>query len=128
FSHVDPDSFISELPLAQRQLVEIAKALSQHPQLLIMDEGTSALAVHDVSLVFEVMRRMRDEGRSVIFISHRMDEVKEIADHLTIFRDGKDVGTFPMNEVQEDQMVDRKSTRLNSSHQIISYAVFCLKK
>src|SRR5207244_11347784 len=83
---------------------------------------------HDVTLVFEVMRRMRDEGRSVVFISHRMDEVKEIADHITIFRDGKDVGTFPMNEVQEDQMVDRKSTRLNSSHQIISYAVFCLKK
>jgi ribose transport system ATP-binding protein len=105
FTNLNPDALISELPLAQRQLVEIAKAMSLHPQLLIMDEGTSALSAHDVTLVFEVMRRMRDEGRSVVFISHRMDEVKEIADHITIFRDGKDVGTFPMSEVQEDQMV-----------------------
>src|SRR4051812_19062320 len=86
FANLNPDALISELPLAQRQLVEIAKAMSLHPQLLIMDEGTSALSAHDVTLVFEVMRRMRDEGRSVVFISHRMDEVKEIADHITIFR------------------------------------------
>src|SRR5260221_9347748 len=99
FSGVNPNALISELPLAQRQLVEIAKAMSLQPQLLIMDEGTSALSAHDVSLVFEVMRRMRSTGRSVIFISHRMDEVTEIADNLTIFRDGKDVGTFPMGEV-----------------------------
>ena len=105
FSHIDPDAYISELPLAQRQLVEIAKALSRRPELLIMDEGTSALSVHDVSLVFNVMRHMRDEGRSVVFISHRMDEVKEIADRLTIFRDGQDVGSFIMGNVQEEQMV-----------------------
>src|SRR5258708_32722334 len=79
--------------------------MSLQPQLLIMDEGTSALSAHDVSLVFEMMRRMRSTGRSVIFISHRMDEVTEIADNLTIFRDGKDVGTFPMGEVRQEQMV-----------------------
>jgi ribose transport system ATP-binding protein len=105
FHHVDPDALISELPLAQRQLVEIAKALSHQPRLLIMDEGTSALSIHDVELVFKVMRRMRDEGRSVIFISHRMAEVKEIADTLTIYRDGRDVGSFPMGDVREDEMV-----------------------
>lgn len=105
FSNIDPDALISELPLAQRQLVEIAKALSRDPQLLIMDEGTSALAVHDVGLVFAAMRRMRDEGRSVVFISHRMDEVKEIADRMTIFRDGQDVGSFPMIDFDEQQMV-----------------------
>jgi ribose transport system ATP-binding protein len=102
---VDPDALISELPLAQRQLVEIAKAMSRKPQVLIMDEGTSALSVGDVDRVFQMMRRLRDEGQSVIFISHRMDEVKEIADSLTIFRDGKDVGSFPMAEVKEEQMV-----------------------
>ena len=105
FHQVDPNALISELPLAQRQLIEIAKALSRHPQLLIMDEGTSALSIQDVELVFRVMRRMRDEGRSVIFISHRMAEVKEIADILTIFRDGQDVGSFPMGSVSEDEMV-----------------------
>jgi ribose transport system ATP-binding protein len=73
---VDPNALISELPLAQRQLVEIAKAMSRKPQVLIMDEGTSALSVGDVERVFQMMRRLRDEGQSVIFISHRMDEVK----------------------------------------------------
>jgi len=105
FHHVDPNALLSELPLAQRQLVEIAKALSRNPQLLIMDEGTSALSIQDVELVFKVMRRMRNEGRSVIFISHRMDEVKEIADTLTVFRDGQDVGSFAMDGVSEDEMV-----------------------
>jgi ribose transport system ATP-binding protein len=105
FEHIDPNALVSELPLAQRQLVEIAKALSRNPRVLILDEGTSALSIHDVQLVFQVIRRLRDEGRSVIFISHRMSEVDQIADTLTIFRDGKDVGSFPMGSVRRDEMV-----------------------
>jgi ribose transport system ATP-binding protein len=105
FEHIDPNALVSELPLAQRQLVEIAKALSRNPKVLILDEGTSALSIHDVKLVFQVIRRLRDEGRSVIFISHRMSEVDEIADTLTIFRDGQDVGSFPMGSVGRDEMV-----------------------
>jgi ribose transport system ATP-binding protein len=105
FGHIDPDALVSELPLAQRQLVEIAKALSRNPRVLILDEGTSALSRHDVELVFQAIRRLRDEGRSVIFISHRMSEVDEIADMLTIFRDGQDVGSFPMGSVGRDEMV-----------------------
>src|SRR5258708_19246243 len=104
-SNIDPDSLISELSLAQRQLVEIAKAFSRRPRLLIMDEGTSALPKHEVERIFKVLRQMRDEGRSVIFISHRIDEVKEIADSVTIFRDGQDVGTFRLGDVQENEMV-----------------------
>lgn len=105
FEHIDPEALVSELPLAQRQLVEIAKALSHHPGVLILDEGTSALSLHDVRLVFQVIRRLRDEGRAVIFISHRMSEVDEIADTLTIFRDGQNVGSFPMGSVGHDEMV-----------------------
>jgi ribose transport system ATP-binding protein len=105
FEHLDPDALVRELPLAQRQLVEIAKALAHNPKLLILDEGTSALSVQDVKRVFEVIRRMRDQGRSVIFISHRMSEVEEIADTLTIFRDGQDVGSFPMGSVSREEMV-----------------------
>ena len=105
FGQLDPKALISELPLAQRQLVEIAKAMSRNPRVLILDEGTSALSIHDVQLVFQVIRRLRDEGRSVIFISHRMSEVEEIADTLTIFRDGQDVGSFPMGSVGRDEMV-----------------------
>ena len=105
FEHLDPNALVREIPLAQRQLVEIAKAFSHHPKLLILDEGTSALSVQDVRRVFEVIRRLRDQGRSVIFISHRMSEVEEIADTLTIFRDGQDVGSFPMGTVSHEEMV-----------------------
>lgn len=105
FEHLNPNALVSEIPLAQRQLVEIAKAFAHDPQLLVLDEGTSALTVQDVKIVFEVIRRMRDQGRSVIFISHRMSEVEEIADTLTIFRDGKDVGSFPMGAVSHEEMV-----------------------
>jgi ribose transport system ATP-binding protein len=105
FEHIDPDAQVREIPLAMRQLVEIAKAFAHDPQLLILDEGTSALSVQDVRVVFEVIRKMRDEGCSVIFISHRMSEVEEIADTLTIFRDGQDVGSFPMGSVSHEQMV-----------------------
>jgi len=105
FDHLDPNALISELPLAQRQLVEIAKAMSLDPKVLILDEGTSALSHQDVELVFKVMRRLRDDGRAVIFISHRMSEVEEIADTLTIFRDGEDVGSFPVGTVSHDEMV-----------------------
>ncbi|MFN8449193.1 MAG: sugar ABC transporter ATP-binding protein [Anaerolineae bacterium] len=105
FEHLDPNALVREIPLAQRQLVEIAKAFSHDLKLLILDEGTSALSVQDVKRVFEVIRRMRDQGRSVIFISHRMSEVEEIADTLTIFRDGQDVGSFPMGAVSHEEMV-----------------------
>lgn len=105
FEHLDPNALVRELPLAQRQLVEIAKAISRNPKLLILDEGTSALSIQDVEVVFAAIRRMRDQGHSVIFISHRMREVEEIADTLTIFRDGQDVGSFPTGAVSHEEMV-----------------------
>ncbi|MEO8392276.1 MAG: sugar ABC transporter ATP-binding protein, partial [Chloroflexota bacterium] len=105
FEHLDPNALVREIPLAQRQLVEIAKAFSHNLKLLILDEGTSALSVQDVQRVFTVIRKMRDQGRSVIFISHRMGEVEEIADTLTIFRDGQNVGSFPMGSVSREEMV-----------------------
>jgi len=105
FEHLDTSALVKEIPLAQRQLVEIVKAVSHNPKLLILDEGTSALSVQDVKRVFAVIRRMRDQGLSAIFISHRMSEVEEIADTLTIFRDGQDVGSFPMGAVSHEEMV-----------------------
>jgi ribose transport system ATP-binding protein len=107
FHHLDPEALVSELPLAQRQMVEIAKALSRQPRLLILDEGTSALTIREVKLVFQVMEQMRHQNRSVIFISHRMAEIEEIADTITIFRDGQDVGVFPAGAVSHDELVQR---------------------
>lgn len=107
FHHLDPEALVSELPLAQRQMVEIAKALSRHPRLLILDEGTSALGSREVKLVFQVLERFRQDNRSVILISHRMDEIEEIADTITVFRDGRDVGMFPAGAVSHDELVQR---------------------
>jgi len=105
FDQLDPEALISELPLAERQMVEIATALAREPRLLILDEGTSALTLRDVQIVFNVLQKMRDENKSVVFISHRMEEIEEIADTITIFRDGKHVKMFPAGTVNHDEMV-----------------------
>ena len=105
FHHLDPESSVSDLSLSDRQLVEIAKAIALKPKLLILDEGTSALTGREVELVFDVVRRIRSEDRSVIYISHRMEEVAAIADTMTIFRDGRDMGTFPVGSLSSDEIV-----------------------
>ncbi|MBI5033702.1 MAG: sugar ABC transporter ATP-binding protein [Chloroflexi bacterium] len=105
FHHLDPEASVSDLSLSDRQLVEIAKAVALKPKLLILDEGTSALSGHEVELVFEVLRRIRSQDRSVIYISHRMDEVAAIADTMTIYRDGRDMGCFPVGSLSSDEIV-----------------------
>ena len=100
------------LTLAARQTVEIAKAISLKVRVLIMDEPTSSLSAHEVTQLFSLARRLRDQGVSVLFISHRMEEVFEVADRVTIFRDGKRISTKPRAEVTPEgairDMVGRK--------------------
>ena len=84
--------------LSDRQLIEIAKALRRRPRVLILDEATSALNRGQVEQVFAVVRRLRDEGVAVVFISHRMDEVRALCDRATIFRDGVAVGTVAVDQ------------------------------
>jgi ribose transport system ATP-binding protein len=105
FDGLDPGAEVRHLPLADRQLVEIAKALSRRPRVLILDEATSALNRREVERVFTVIRQLRDDGTSVIFISHRMDEVEEICDRATVFRDGTSVGTVVIGETPRAEIV-----------------------
>jgi ribose transport system ATP-binding protein len=105
FHHVEPDIPARDLPLAERQLVEIAKAVAKDPKVLILDEGTSALGAHEVHQTFAILRRLREQGRVVVFISHRMEEVQTICDSATIFRDGRHVATFAMGEKTHDEIV-----------------------
>jgi ribose transport system ATP-binding protein len=105
FEHLDPAAEIRQLPLADRQLAEIAKAVSRNPRVLILDEATSALNRREVERVFSVVRQLRDRGTSVIFISHRMDEVQELCDRATIFRDGTHVGTVVVGETPPGEIV-----------------------
>lgn len=105
FQHIEPDIPARELPLAERQLVEIAKAVAREPKVLILDEGTSALGAHEVQQTFAILRRLREQGCAVVFISHRMEEIQTICDSATVFRDGRHVATFAMGEKSHDEIV-----------------------
>lgn len=102
---IDIDARCSELPLSKRQLVEIAKALVRRPRVLILDEATSALTASDVQPVMGLLRKLRDEGVLILFISHRMHEVEQLADTCSVFRNGSHVETFKNGERTDQQVV-----------------------
>ncbi|WAP71028.1 sugar ABC transporter ATP-binding protein [Jiella pelagia] len=103
--NLDVDQKVSRLSVADRQRVEIARALSRNARVLIMDEPTAALAEADVKRLLEVVRRLRSEGVAIVYVSHRMNEIFEIADRVTVLRDGVSVGTKPIAEVTEASLV-----------------------
>jgi ribose transport system ATP-binding protein len=105
FTAIDPEAITRELALAERQLVEITKAVGKQPQLLILDEGTSALGASEVKQIFAILRRLREQGCSVAYISHRMEEIQTICDRATVFRDGRHVATFQIGSKSHDQIV-----------------------
>lgn len=90
---MDPEARVGELTIARQQMVEIAKALSFRSRVLIMDEPTAALNDAEIDELFTIIRRLKSEGVGVIYISHKMDEIKRIADRVTVMRDGETVGT-----------------------------------
>jgi rhamnose transport system ATP-binding protein len=100
------------LTLAAQQTIEIAKAISLNVRVLIMDEPTASLSAHEVEQLFKLTRSLRDQGVSILFISHRMEEVFDIADRVTIFRDGRWISTRPRSEITRERairdMVGRK--------------------
>lgn len=92
--NIDPRVRVRSLSLPQRQLVEIAKALSQRPRVLILDESTSSLGEREVQILFSVVRKLREDGACVIYISHRMHEITQLADICSVFRNGRSIETF----------------------------------
>jgi ribose transport system ATP-binding protein len=109
---INPLAKVRDLPLSRQQMVELAKGLAREPRILILDEATSALTAADVARVIEVLKRLRKEGLALLFISHRMHEVKALADECTVYRNGRHVmsfeaGTRSDNEVVE-MMIGRK--------------------
>ena len=103
--NVLPDTIVEHLPIGQQQLVEIARALSINARVLIMDEPTSSLSQHETERLFEVVKDLRSRGVSVIYISHRLGEVQELADRVTVFRDGENAGDLTREEISHDRMV-----------------------
>jgi len=97
---------VSNLTVAQKQIVSIARALASNCQLLILDEPTSALPKEDVNHLFQVMKKLKKQNVAIIFISHRLEEVLEIADRLTVLRDSRKVGTYHIGDLTEDKIAE----------------------
>ena len=102
---VSPRTRVADLTVGQQQLVEIARALSLKSRLLILDEPTSSLTTGETEQLFVVLRQLKAEGMSMIYISHRLREVEEIADRVTVLRDGKNAGDLDRAEISHDRMV-----------------------
>jgi rhamnose transport system ATP-binding protein len=102
---IGPDTPVRGLGVADRQLLEIAKALSSSARLLIMDEPTAALSPHEVENLFATVRRLRERGVAIVFISHRLEEAEAIADVVTVLRDGRHVATRPTTELPQAEIV-----------------------
>ncbi len=100
---IDPRAIIEDLSLAKRQIVEIVRVIAQKPEMVLLDEPTSSLGDSEVEWLFRLVRDLRGQNRCIIFTSHRWNEIIDIADRITIFRNGKDLGTF--TEIDEDQAV-----------------------
>ena len=103
---IDPDEKLGRLSLGQRQLVEIAKALSRGAHVIAFDEPTSSLSAREIDRLMAIITRLRDEGKVVLYVSHRMEEVFRICNAVTVFKDGRYVRTFDdMNALSHDQLV-----------------------
>jgi rhamnose transport system ATP-binding protein len=100
-----PDTPVRGLGVADRQLLEIARALTSSARLLIMDEPTAALSPHEVDKLFATVRRLRERGVAVVFISHRLEEVSAIADTVTVLRDGRHIATRPAPELSQAEII-----------------------
>jgi ribose transport system ATP-binding protein len=116
FPKLRPDQELRRLTLAEQQIVEVAKGLAKEPRILVLDEATSALPASEAEWLLKLTRRLASEGRLVIFISHRMAEVRAIADRMTIFRNGRTVAVHEANAVSDNeivtQMIGRNLDRL----------------
>ncbi|MDO5641103.1 MAG: sugar ABC transporter ATP-binding protein [Paracoccus sp. (in: a-proteobacteria)] len=108
---LDPRAPVAGLTIARQQMVEIAKALSYRPRVLIMDEPTAALNDAEINDLFTIIRRLRAEGVGIIYISHKMDEIKRIADRVTVMRDGAGVGTVQAADTPIRQIISMMVNR-----------------
>lgn len=102
----DPRTEMRNLSVAKVQMIEIAKAISYDAKLIIMDEPTSALTNKEVDQLFKIMRKLKEAGKSLIYISHKLDEVYEITDRITVFRDGQYIGTEDTDKLSIDKLIN----------------------
>ncbi len=101
----DPKTLVEEISISEKQQVEIAKALAKDSKVIIMDEPTASLTSEEVNHLFEIIKTLKKEGKGIVFISHKLSEIIEIGDRVSVLKDGKYVGTKKVSEVSEDDLV-----------------------
>ena len=102
---VDPRKKVADLPIAERQMIEIAKAVSYKSKVIVMDEPTSSLTEKEVDHLFKIIKKLKESGVGIIYISHKMEEIKMISDEITILRDGKWISTNDVSKISTDQII-----------------------
>lgn len=103
---IDVDMQVSKLSVAQKQIVEICKAINGKSKILIMDEPSATLTEKELEVMFEIVRKLRSDSYTVIYISHRLDEIFNLADNVTVLRDGKHIKTLPVREVTKEKLIN----------------------
>ena len=98
---IKPNQLVSSLSVAKKQIVEIAKAVASEADIIIMDEPTAAISESEIKRLFAIIKGLREKNVTVIYISHRLDEIFELGDYVTVMRDGKHIDTKPVAEVQD---------------------------
>ncbi len=101
----DPKQLMKNLTVAKIQMIEIAKAISYDSKIIIMDEPTSALTTKETKQLYKIIRKLKSEGRSIIYISHKLDEIYEICEQVTVFRDGNLIGSKSVDDIKVDEMI-----------------------
>jgi ribose transport system ATP-binding protein len=134
---VDPDALVSSLKVGQQQIVEIAKALLTESEVLFMDEPTSAIGESEVEVLFTIINQLKVEGKSIVYISHKLDELFALADEYVVLRDGQVVGQGEMNQISREKLiammagreikVNKKLERTTSQEQILQVEDLLLK-
>ncbi|GAG03149.1 unnamed protein product, partial [marine sediment metagenome] len=104
--NIDADARCSELTVAQQQTVEIAKALSVNAKIIVMDEPTATLTTQEVEHLFAIVQDLKSHGLGIIYISHRLDEIFEVADRAMVLRDGEHVGTQDINDITREKLIE----------------------
>ncbi len=118
---LSPTRLVATLSPAQKQMVEIAKALSVNPDVLILDEPTSSVGEKETQLLFDILRDLKQKGKAIIYISHRMAEIFQIADTITVLKDGQHQGTFPAHELNQSALIKLMVGRELTTSQFPSY-------
>ena len=102
---VDPRKKVADLPIAERQMIEIAKAVSYKSKVIVMDEPTSSLTEKEVEHLFKIIKKLKESGVGIVYISHKMEEIKMISDEITILRDGKWISTNDVSKITTEQII-----------------------